>query len=323
MTVPEAELNGSEQGTSRRWSGKTRGGFIGNWIFATLVKYCGLRWAYLLLIPVSFYFVFFSPKSARASRQFLRRVNFPHRTRIGLAVGTWRHFFSFGQTLLDRIAVLGGGTKEVHFTFDGKEHLHNAIDSGKGVVVVGAHFGNWEVAAHLLAATDTPVNIVSLRTEIAQIQAYFDRVLKGRSFALIEADQAEQTSLEILGALGRGEMVVMQGDRASGSGDVSVPFMGGHARFPVGPYLVAALRGAPLVHTFAVRQRRYHYTFVAHPPEFLQFVSRNTRKEQLHTWVAAFAKRLEEYARRYPLQWYNFYDFWEDDGTTREARALS
>lgn len=323
MSTSETQEKTSLAGNrSRSWSGRTRGGIVGNWIFMTLVRYGGLRCAYLLLIPVAFYFLFFAPKASKASRQFLQRVAYPCRGRLGMAWVVWRHFFSFGQTLLDRTSVLAGGAGQLHFAFDGEEHIRKAIGAGKGVIVVGSHFGNWEVASDLLGGTETPVNIVSLKAEVVHIQRYFDRVLQGRGFALIEAGQSEQTGLAILTALRRGEIVVMQGDRAIGKNDAPVPFLGAEARFPVGPYIMAALSGAALLHTFGIRQKRFHYLFKAYPPEFLAFGPRSKRAEQCRAWATCFAARLEEHVRRYPLQWYNFYDFWAD-GTAQEKRAAS
>jgi predicted LPLAT superfamily acyltransferase len=104
--------------------------------------------------------------------------------------------------------------------------------------------------------------------------------------------------------------VAMHADRCLGSDGETIDFLGEKACFPVGPYIVAAVSQAPLVHVFAMRQSTYSYKFKAYPPERLVFGDRNERKSQLGQWARRFVSRLEETLRRYPLQWCNFYDFW-------------
>ena len=92
------------------WSGRTRGGYWGNWFFVQLIRRLGVRWAYGLLIFVAAYFTFANPSGYRCSRDFLRRVLGPQPFwKWPLLV--YRHFFSFGITLLDRLAVIMSRTK--------------------------------------------------------------------------------------------------------------------------------------------------------------------------------------------------------------------
>lgn len=272
-----------------------------------LIRYCGLRAAYLLLYPVSFYFLFFAPKALRASREYLRRA--------GAGGSLWacaRHFYSFGQSLLDRVAVIGNRAGEFEYAVEGLEHLRAALDEGKGAVVVTAHFGNWEMAAHLLQRSlDVPVHVVARENEVPHIERYFKKALKDRSFSVILADASATTSMAIACALAQGEVVAIPGDRTMGSHSETLPFLGAPARFPSGPYTVAAVTGAPLLHTFTMREKRFRYRFKAYPPEHLSFGGRNEREGQIRGWVERFVRRLEEQVRRYPFQWNNFYSFWE------------
>ncbi len=44
-------------------------------------------------------------------------------------------------------------------------------------------------------------------------------------------------------------------------------------------------------------------------------LDRRQRQEQLGVWVQRYADRLEHYARLAPYNWFNFYDYWEEDGS--------
>jgi predicted LPLAT superfamily acyltransferase len=316
MTLAAAEV-GQEQGTAAerpaRWTGRTRGGLVGNWIFVTVVRWLGLYAGYALLVPVAFYFLFFARGARRASEEYRRRIGLGGRSWPGRMLGAFRHFYAFGQILLDRVAIIGGLASRFRFRFDGEEHMAAALREGRGLVLVSAHCGNWEAAAHLLARLGARVNVVVYEGEVAHVRRYFDRVLRERSFSLIAVDGSAEGSLAIMAALARGEVVAMHGDRLAPGSEahgVTVDFLGAPARLPAGPHLLAALSGAPLVHVFAMRVRAYQYHFTAFPAEHPALEGRERRRQQLETWAGRFAGRLEQKLREHPLQWHNFYDFW-------------
>jgi predicted LPLAT superfamily acyltransferase len=123
----------------------------------------------------------------------------------------------------------------------------------------------------------------------------------------------------------RGEIVGILADRAPRQHKtVTVPFLGEPADFPAGPLILAAALGTPVVLFFGIRtgNRRYEVHFEQFADRVT--VDRSRRAEDLATWVRRYAARLETYARRYPFNWFNFYDFWENrTGGLRPAPARS
>ncbi|TET35832.1 MAG: hypothetical protein E3J72_10010 [Planctomycetota bacterium] len=297
------------------WRGRTRGGYIGNWIFVQLVRRIGIGFAYLILLPVTLYYIFFASKAMKAADDYRRRIGYGGRSPLGRLWAAYRHFYSFGQILLDRVAVISGNAGRFRFRYEGFHHILESLKLGKGLIITSAHCGNWEIAAHLLGSLDAPVNIVAYEGEVRHIRRYFAEVFRNRKFSIIEMDGSPEVSLAIMNALSRGEILAMHADRyveESRQHTALLPFLGAPARFPTGPYAVAAASGAPLVHAFTVRSGPCKYRLRGYPPEFLSFRSRSSRKEQLAEWAGRFVKRLESILREYPLQWHNFYMFWDD-----------
>jgi predicted LPLAT superfamily acyltransferase len=109
----------------------------------------------------------------------------------------------------------------------------------------------------------------------------------------------------------RGEVVAMMGDRSYGSPSVPVSFLGQTAQFPIGAYVMAAIAGAPLVHVFNLRERGGHYHFFGFPAQRPQMPAHAQRDTYLKECADRFASHLESIVKRDPLQWYNFYPFWE------------
>jgi predicted LPLAT superfamily acyltransferase len=293
-----------------RWSGRSRGGVFGNWWFIQLIRLFGLRPAYAFLVLVAGYFTVFNPSGYRCSKDYLRRVLGPQ------PFGRWpllvyRHFYSFGTTLLDRVAVIMGRAK-MEWTFENTALFMDQVERGQGVILLGAHVGSWELGGHLLGRLGKPVNVVILEKDEARMRQLFAQALEARRFNLLATDGHPLRSIPIAAALRRGEIVALLGDRPFGGADVRVPFLGGHARFPTGPYLLAAFTGAPIFQTFALRERPGHYRFFSYPGIFVPRAITRAGPEALTPYVAEYAGRLAEVAKKYPFQWFNIFPFWDE-----------
>jgi predicted LPLAT superfamily acyltransferase len=263
-----------------------------------------------LLVPPAIYFSFVSP-DVPATMDFHRRVFGPQPwwKRRWLV---FKHFYSFGQALIDRIAILAGDTRHFSFAFDGEQNLRTAAAEGKGVLLLTAHVGNWEVAGQLLSRIDVPVNVTGFDNEVPEIRALLNRAQVEQKFQMIPITGSPTDAIPLVAALRRGEIVAMLGDRPYGSPTARVPFLGGLAAFPVGAYVLAAIAGSPLVEVFSLRQQGGHYQFYGFPAVQPYHPPHHQRDAHLRVCAAQFAANLESVVRRDPLQWYNFFHFWAD-----------
>ena len=296
---------------TKHWSGtgKLRGGRRGIQFFLTVLRILGTRLTYPLLVPPAIYFSFVSP-DVPATMDFHQRVFGPQPwwKRRWLV---FKHFFSFGQALIDRTAILAGDTKHFSFAFDGEENLRAATAAGKGVLLLTAHVGNWEVAGQLLSRLDVPVNVTGFDKEVPEIRAMLNRAQVRQKFQMIPLTGTATDAIPLVAALRRGEVVAMLGDRAYGSPTAKVPFLGGTASLPVGAYVLAAIAGSPLVQVFSLRQKGGHYQFYGFPALPPHHPPHHQRDEHLRNCAAQFAANLESVVKRDPLQWYNFFPFWD------------
>jgi predicted LPLAT superfamily acyltransferase len=291
-----------------RWTGRTRGGYFGNWFFIRLIGLSGVWPAYFWLLFVAGYFTMFNAPAYRASAEYLERIYGPlswwRRAQL-----VYRHFVAHGVTLVDRVAVLMGRC-QVQCVFDGEELFMRHLETGQGVILVGAHVGCWELGGHFLGRYDIPVNVVVIQREVENIQRLFGSVTRERRFRILTADDDPLRSVPILAALRRGEIVALLGDRSFGVGDVEVDFLGGKARLPAGPYRLASASGAPVFHVFVFREKLGVYRFVAFGPESLSREELRSDPDAVLKCVRKYAARLEEVVRRHPFQWANFFPFW-------------
>jgi KDO2-lipid IV(A) lauroyltransferase len=115
--------------------------------------------------------------------------------------------------------------------------------------------------------------------------------------------------LALRAALGRNEILAVQGDRPSGSRSLFAPVLGAPLPFPVGPFVLAYLTGAPLFPAFFLQEGWWRFRSEIH--ERIAFPRTGNRDADLAAGAAAYGAVLEDMLRRYPDQWFTFYDAWD------------
>lgn len=289
------------------WEGKTRGGKLGYQIFIWTLKNLGLGFAYFLLKFVAFYFLFATWSATRNLFTLYRKM---------LGYGTIRSCFMiygnfnlFGQVLLDKVVMMAGLHHKFTFSFEGDDYIRGMKDGG---LLVSAHMGNWEIAGQMLNMFEKKVNVLLFDAEHQQIKGYLDDVMTERNvhFIVIRDDFSHLT--EIRDAFANKEIVAMHGDRyIEGNRIMMIDFLGKPAAFPTGPLNLAAKFGVPVTFVFGIKTKRTHYHFSADKPRYVEFFTNlKLREIRLQSVLGEFVQNLEQTVRKYPLQWFNYYDFW-------------
>lgn len=288
----------------RRWTGRAERG--STWLIrliAWLARAVGRPLCRILLYPIVLYFVLVDTVARRASREFLSAVA---GRRVGW-VEVFGHLYSFAATLLDRVYMAAGDFHRFHITITGDDLVHRALESGKGCLLLGSHLGSFDLLMLANSAyKGLPVNIMmhfDARSRVRQIAGIDDsraRVIPlGRPNSFLRAYELLQ----------RGEIVAMLADRVDGSGaSLASSFLGKPASFPVGPHLLAARAGVPVILCFGLYEGGADYRI-----EFGEFgpaAPANSRRTMLQPVVDRYASLLEQAAKRHPKNWFNFYPYW-------------
>lgn len=295
------------------WSGKSKGGALGYRIFIALIRHTSLPVTYFFIRIVALYYLLFFNKGS--NRFYFRRI-----LGYGPCLTTrsiYKNFCMLGEVLVDKVALLSGSKNDFSFTFDGEEYLQKMASGGKGGVLIGAHMGNWEVAGQLLERIDIVVNIVMRETEHEQIKALLGKVMVKKNIQVIPQKDDYSHLFLIDEALKKNEFVVIHGDRFSeGANSLSMPFLGKQALFPTGPLYLASKRGAPVSFVYTLKEGKKHYHFYASPGEIYPYPARvKTRKDEIRSMLGDYVDSLEIMVRKYPLQWFNYHPFWEEEKT--------
>jgi predicted LPLAT superfamily acyltransferase len=227
-----------------------------------------------------------------------------------------RHFMSFADTLLDKLDVWNGklGLEQVTL-IDPSNACTQLHQQDRGQMLVAAHLGNLEVCRALAELGERVTMNVLVHTKHAE---QFNRLL-GEAGAthlrLIQVSELDAAiMLQLSERLERGEWLAIAGDRVplKGSRKVSVDFLGKPAAFPQGPWLLAGLLQCPvnLIHCLKIDNR---YQVIIEPFAERLHWKRSERDEVIRHWTQRYADLLAQRCLDAPLQWFNFYPFWNED----------
>jgi lauroyl/myristoyl acyltransferase len=198
------------------------------------------------------------------------------------------------------------------------DELAKALNHGHGAVVVTGHFGNWDVAAKGLCTYGRPVNLVMAREVNASTNEYVRQAREAAGVHVIYSDTSVFSSLNMIRALRRNEVVAIQLDRSmNAEGTHVVPFFGAPASFPSGPFVLARVAGAPLIPVFVPRLGTRHYAIRVCGRFDVAREARDSRA--LERVMAEVAQAFEAIVRTFPTQWFQFAPFWTADASPGES----
>lgn len=275
-----------------------------------LARMFGRRIAGWLLYLVALYYAIVRGIARRASRDYLRRVG-----RRATFADVVRHFHMFARVSLDRLFFLTGRWEP--FCFEQKNHrlLVEAGQTGRGVLLLGAHLGSFEVMRCRAKEFGVPINVVVDFSNAERLNGVIRSLAPDSETRLISLVPDPLTAmLAIRAAIDRGEFVAILGDRQpskAGNGRMIVsPFLGADAAFPAGPWLLAHTLRCPVYFVAGVYTPPNHYALHFELLADEVRLDRADRAAALARYVRSYASMLETHTRSAPLNWFNFFDFW-------------
>jgi predicted LPLAT superfamily acyltransferase len=315
----------------RQWNSRSLGSGWQHEIFYALIKVGGRYAAYVLLLFVVLYYTLCKPQVRERSRHYLKR-RFPRRAWPLTLWDSYRLNLGIGRVLVDR-AVLGIlGPQSLNISTVGQGRLAGLIAEGRGLVLVTAHVGCWQLAMSSLSVLNTRVNLLMHRAEGDLGRQFFEHGGGPSPYGIIDPSGYLGGALEIYQALKRGELLCIMGDRVMGAkgGTLSADFLGQPVELPFSPYKLASATGAPLAVIFPYRDRAGYTLQVARVIRVPELLGRSG--SAYLPYATQFLEALEEFVAEHPYQFFNFFDMWapatpeqqqSEAGSTQQQRSLA
>ncbi len=286
------------------WDGKSKGTVLGYKIFVFFLKKAGIKSAYFILYFVATYYFLFLRKSNRAIFYYFKdRLGYSYFKSKRMV---FRSYYTFGQTILDKISISSGMSNRFTSEHDGGEILKKLLAEKKGGVLISAHIGNFEIAEHFFGENDNidfHTSLVTTDLEHSAIKNYLEKISKKSSVKFIIIKEDLSHIFEINAALARNELVCFTGDRYFEGGKfLTEKLLGQEAKFPAGPFLIASRLQVPVVFVYVMKEANLHY--------HLYTREANVKHRDQKALLKAYTESVETMLQKYPLQWFNYFDFW-------------
>jgi predicted LPLAT superfamily acyltransferase len=288
------------------WEGKSKGTAFGYQIFVWILKKFGVLPAYFLLRFVAFYFFITSIKANKQIVSLYRRkLGYSWFSAVRML---YKNAYLLGQSIIDKVVVMSGIKNAFTYEFDGEENLREITSLKKGGILLSAHIGNWDIAGHLLKRLETRINIVMFDGEHEKIKEYLDNITGEKSVNLILIKEDLSHIYEISEAFKNNELVCMHADRfLEGNKTITANFLGEKARFPIGPFVLAATFKVPVSFVFAVKESNLHYHLFASK---IKSYNQPQKSALIAELLEDYKNEMEVKVKKYPEQWFNYYNFW-------------
>lgn len=293
-----------------------------------LQKILGSKGIKCLLFPIMFCFWVFNKTARKASEDYLQTLkNYALTKNLALPkVSSFKHFLNFGYALFDKLLCWSGQItlKDV----DVIVHKHASLNNNSGTLIIGSHLGNIEVCRALAEIeTSTKIHVLMHMAQTAKFNTILKTLNPQSQVNIISVTEIfPDTMIFLKSALDRGDFVAILADRLpindispSNKNFLEADFLGRKAKFPKGPFMLAILLKVPTYFMVGLKEGK-RYAIYLEPMDIPDFIPRNERHEIIHQLLTQYLNFLTHYCLQSPLQWFNFYNFWQDtQGTHHET----
>jgi KDO2-lipid IV(A) lauroyltransferase len=261
-----------------------------------------------LFITLSYLFYLFVPRQRFIALHNLSRA-FPEKPPEEvrkIARGVYRNIGIIAAEFFDSPSL----TREKilqRMSVEGWEHCRHALEKGKGILLLTAHFGNWELSATVFALLVKPLTAIYRPLDNPILEAAVRQVRESAGNKTLPKERAMRPMLRLLKQ--NGVLGIMIDQNVAWYEGVFVPFFGRKACTTDGIALLALHTGAPVLPGFLIRQPdgRYRIKFLAE----VETIRSGNRRQDVLTNTQRYNAILEEQVRQYPDQWLWIHHRWK------------
>ena len=234
--------------------------------------------------------------------------SFPEKTPAEVKNIVDRMYANFGMNLVEIIRLAGGAMEETdgRIRVEGRDIVDSALRRGKGVMVLTAHFGNWDLLGMFTVKHKYPLTIISKDLKSKALNDMWMVLRERFGVNIIPAHNSARASLRVLK---KNELLgfILDQNRPR-EGGIFVDFFGRPACTSPGLAILSAQTGAPVVPVFIHRAPDGKHDMqimpaIEPPPD--------REPETVRAATQAYTKIIEDQVRQYPEQWIWLHRRWK------------
>ena len=203
------------------------------------------------------------------------------------------------------LSKLTGKNISDYIEVEGEDYLKDAFDRGKGVIIYGAHFGNWEWLAAAISLLGYPISAIAQE----QNNSYFDRAVnKVREDKGIKILAKGMAVRKAYSRLKKGECLFILGDQDARKFGWKINFFDRPASTYPGAVQLAQRTGAAVVPAFLIREGWASHRLVFHSP---QYAEKDLTEDEQKELLQELTDLTESVIRKHPAQWLWLHKRWK------------
>lgn len=265
-----------------------------------------LPWAYRVALLVSDAHYIFAHGDRRAVTENLRAI-FPEKTKRQInTIRIWV-FRNFAKYLVDffRSTTMDRAYVEKRVKIVNLHYIDEALEKKKGVIILTAHLGNWELGGLTMGILGYPLWAVALPHKEKRVNDFFNFQRSSKGVHVIPLGKAVRACLNVFR---ENKILALVGDRDFTEKGIMLDFFGKPTFLPEGPAAFSLKSGASIIPAFVVRNCDDTFTLSMEPP--LEYIPTGNKEKDLIAVISLYKEIFERYIRNYPDQWYTFRKFW-------------
>ncbi len=198
-------------------------------------------------------------------------------------------FFDKPQLLKDRVEICG------------RDNLDKALQQGRGVILVSAHFGNFPLLLGRLATEGYKIGGIMKPMRDERMERLFFKKREKFGVKTIYSQPRNACVNATISALRNNEVIFIPIDQNFGTGGVFVDFFGVKAATATGPVILAQRTKAVLLPCFILRQPGDRHKIIIEPE--LKIEEAQDPQETILLNIQKLTNIIENYIRKYPAEW--------------------
>lgn len=224
------------------------------------------------------------------------------------------NFANFIKMLADYFYCTGGKAQRAEKLLEewhGYENLVAAFERGKGVIIITAHLGNWEMGGILLALKKLPMTVITLEEPTTELTTWRDAYRRRLGIKTIKVGGNTFSFVEMIKTLRNNEAVAMLVDRPYAGTGIPVQFFGQETQFSSAPALLWQHTEATVLPAFVLQNKKGRYLSFANPA--IPMERHDDQRQALAKNTQLIATAFEKIIRAHPEQWFNYVPIWKQN----------
>lgn len=274
-----------------------------------LIRRLSLKSAYRFAMSVSVLQSYFSPRDFRAVKNNLRIITGQTQN---LDLMARQVFKNFGKYLVEFFRMANEIDEKFireKIKMVNPQYLQEAMAHGKGVILLTAHIGSWELGGLVLGMTGHPVLAIALPHKERPVNDLFNKQRELRGVTIVPINQAVHRCLS---ALKNNKLIAVLADRDFTNNGEMMKFLGRDVQMPKGAAMFAYKTGAVILPIFLLRNEDDTFSLQFEKPICPpRIIHGQIGREDLLFLMKQYVNVIEEKIRQYPTQWLMFREFWD------------